>query len=314
MKIGNQWVIVLAAGEGSRLRSLTLDDAGVATPKQYCSLRGDGTFLDATLRRAERLVPRDHIVVVVAAEHARWWRQDLAHLPPHNVVVQPRNRGTCPGLLLPLLAILQRDPGASVLVLPSDHHIADEPRFARSTAAALAAAAGGDAGVTLLGVAADAPLSDYGWIVPADDRTLAPVAAFVEKPAPVEARRLFVQGAAWNTFLFAARGQTLVELIDHCVPGLAADLRSAALLGGDAVSRLYDRLPSVDLSRDVFQRDPSRLSLLKAPTCGWTDLGTPERVAECLTMLPPLPFGARSRPGRVVLSERLRGGPTAASA
>lgn len=55
------------------------------------------------------------------------------------------------------------------------------------------------------------------------------------------------------------------------------------------------------------------LSLLQAPTCGWTDLGTPERVAECLALLPPRPLGARSPVGRVILAELLRGGLTAAS-
>jgi hypothetical protein len=39
---GNTWAIVLAAGEGSRLRSLTTTALGVAIPKQFCSLKGGG--------------------------------------------------------------------------------------------------------------------------------------------------------------------------------------------------------------------------------------------------------------------------------
>jgi mannose-1-phosphate guanylyltransferase len=37
---GNTWAIVLAAGEGSRLHSLTTTESGIAIPKQFCSLHG----------------------------------------------------------------------------------------------------------------------------------------------------------------------------------------------------------------------------------------------------------------------------------
>jgi hypothetical protein len=48
----HRWAVVLAGGEGSRLRPLTRTLAGDARPKQFCSIRGDRPLLDATLRRA----------------------------------------------------------------------------------------------------------------------------------------------------------------------------------------------------------------------------------------------------------------------
>ena len=282
MQVGENWVIVLAAGEGARLSRLTTDTGGQVVPKQFCSLRGGDSFLEATLARAERLVPRARIVVVVAAEHAAWWRSQLGHLPPANVVVQPRNRGTAPGLLLPLLTILGRDPEAAVLVLPSDHHVADEVGFADWLRRALSGVSRGAADIVLVGVEAETPTSDYGWIVSAGTAGIRPVAAFVEKPPTAHAERLLAAGALWNTFIFAARGHALTALAETCRPGLVASLRSAMVLGGESLSRLYDTLPSIDLSRDVLQRAPEHLHVLTAPACGWTDLGTPERVAWCL--------------------------------
>lgn len=286
MQVGENWVIVLAAGQGVRLSQLTTAAGGQVVPKQFCSLRGGDSFLEATLARAERLVPRTRIVVVVAAEHAVWWRSQLGHLPPANVVVQPRNRGTAPGLLLPLLTILGRDPEASVLVLPSDHFVADEAGFAVWLQSALAGVVRGAAAIVLVGVAAEAPTSDYGWIVPAGTAGIRPVVAFVEKPPTAQAERLMANGAVWNTFIFAARGHALTALAETCRPGLVAGLRSAMVLGGESLSRLYDTLPSIDLSREVLQRAPDHLHVLTAPACGWTDLGTPERVARCLAGLP----------------------------
>lgn len=286
MQVGEKWVIVLAAGEGTRLRRLTTDRDGRAIPKQFCSLRGGDSFLEAALARAERLAPRSRIVVVVAAEHAAWWPTQLGHLPPANVVVQPRNRGTAAGLLLPLLTILARDAEASVLVLPSDHHVADEAGFAISLGSAFSGVARGAADIVLIGVAAETPTSDYGWIVPAGRVGIRPVARFVEKPPTAQAEQLMAAGAVWNTFIFAARGHALAGLVEACRPGLVASLRGAMLLGGERLSRLYDTLPSTDFSRDVLQRMPDHLHVLTAPACGWTDLGTPERVARCLGSLP----------------------------
>ena len=108
------YTIILAAGEGTRVRSLTKNADGVCVPKQFSVVDGHRTMLHSTLGRATRLVPNDRVVVVVAEEHRRWWRQDLAELPPENIVVQPLNRGTAIGLLLPFLKVLQRDPLAQV--------------------------------------------------------------------------------------------------------------------------------------------------------------------------------------------------------
>ena len=118
---GNTWALILAAGQGTRLSSLTTTKEGFAVPKQFCSLCGGASLLEETLSRAETVATRSHIVTVVAAEHRRWWEPTLWTLPGENIVVQPQNKGTATGLLLPLLHILRRDPNATVAVLPSDH-------------------------------------------------------------------------------------------------------------------------------------------------------------------------------------------------
>src|SRR5512147_1706981 len=123
---GHTWAIVLAAGDGSRLRSLTTTAVGVAVPKQFCSLRGGPSLLHDAVRRAESIAPAERICTIVAKQHSRWWEDVLKLLPERNVIVQPDNRGTGVGILLPLLRIMMRDPDARVVLLPSDHHVRDE--------------------------------------------------------------------------------------------------------------------------------------------------------------------------------------------
>ena len=125
------WALVLAAGEGSRLRALTTTN-GVAVPKQFCSLHDGPSLLQEALHRAEAVAPRQRICTIVAEQHRRWWQGPLWSLPSQNIIVQPENRGTAAGLLLPLLHIEARDPQARVVVLPSDHYVRDEATLARS--------------------------------------------------------------------------------------------------------------------------------------------------------------------------------------
>ena len=108
-------------------------------PKQFCSLNGGHSLLQASLRRSRMIVPRHRICAIVAVDHEHYWRRTLRSLPDANVIVQPRNRGTANGLLLGVLRILERDPLARIIFLPADHYVLDEQALIGSvrTAAAL---------------------------------------------------------------------------------------------------------------------------------------------------------------------------------
>jgi mannose-1-phosphate guanylyltransferase len=234
------------------------------------------------VNRATRLVPSRRIVAVVAEQHRRWWKKELADLVPKNVVVQPQNKGTAPGLLLPLLAVLDRDPGARILVLPSDHHVADEQRLSSAIARAVQAVDQGEGSLVLLGMVPGETDIEYGWILPAGSGTIVrPVAAFVEKPDLETARSLLPRGALLNSLIFVAAGRTLLELYGRALPDLLSDFedwRHHFENGSAALKNLYSDLPRSDFSRDVLQRHPDDLSVVSASDCGWTDLGTPHRL------------------------------------
>jgi mannose-1-phosphate guanylyltransferase len=287
---GEIWGLVLAAGEGSRLVGLARHADGSAAPKQFCALVGERTLLATTLERAARLVARRRIVVVVAEEHRRFWQEELAGWPRENVVVQPANRGTAAGLLLPLLHIAGRDPDARVAIFPSDHHVADESIFLASVAEALSALERPLDRIVLLGIEPDRPDTGLGWIAPWRDAIGAPrpVARFVEKPAADEARELAAAGALWNSFVLAARLDALLALYVRRQPELLDRMTDVVLARrpernrARALAALYAALPARDFSRHVLAGNEDALAVLAVPPCGWSDLGTPERLAECL--------------------------------
>lgn len=283
----HRWAVVLAGGSGKRLASLAAIANGAAIPKQYCSLLGGRSLLGDALTRAERLVSSDRVVTVVASEHEKYWRRELHEREPGSTIVQPQNRGTGAGVLLPLLAILARDPLAQVTLLPSDHFAADEPSLARALRDAQAAADMAPDRVLVVGVEPEGPEPDYGWILPgAARRGTYAVRRFVEKPDPLAAAELMTAGAVWNSFLIVGSARAFLRLYERRLPSvLDAFVAANGSADPEGTARLYATLPEADFCRDVLAGSEEWLGLRVAPACGWTDLGTPTRVAQCAAWL-----------------------------
>jgi len=311
----NAWALVLAAGEGSRLRALTTTASGVHVPKQFCSLLNGPSLVHEALNRAQSIAPNERVCTIVAAQHRRWWES----LPASNVIVQPENRGTANGILLAFLHIAERDPSAQIVLLPSDHHVQHEPTLTESLRWALTHLRVRPHEVLLLGIEPEEPDSELGYIVPGDrsrDGTFE-VVQFIEKPTRARAHELIDNGALWNAFIVAASVQTLLHLLEGRFPEIVREMREAVRkdlrcpLNAIATAELYERLPGLDFSRDVLGngRD-SNLRVLPVPQCGWSDLGTSKRVVQTLRQLRsrPRPIEASfSMSTHISLAARLEG-------
>ncbi|HEY4370209.1 MAG TPA: sugar phosphate nucleotidyltransferase [Steroidobacteraceae bacterium] len=292
---GKTWALVLAGGEGSRLRALTTQPGERPVPKQFCSLNGGRTLLEDAIARASTITSEAFIYSVVAEQHREWWAVPLAHLPPGNVIAQPRSRGTAVGILYPLLHILARDPDARIVLLPSDHCVRQESVLRQSVQEALSQLARNGGAPTLLGLQPTEADPDFGYILPGElaadgGRT---IRHFVEKPPAGLASQIIARGGLWNTFIIAASGQSLLNLFQVRYPQVVAALHGIVAVQGQTpqdsttLQCLFERLPQLDFSRDILEVCCSALRLACVPACGWSDLGTPQRVADALRRLDP---------------------------
>jgi mannose-1-phosphate guanylyltransferase len=284
----NLWSIVLAGGKGTRLSELAVSPDGRSVPKQYCNVNGGPSLLHHALGRGRAIAGVERTMVVVSADHRCWWSAELFDHPPENVVVQPCNRGTACGLLLPLMQVLARDPGATVVVFPSDHVVSDENTLFGAIAAATRHIRREPDRLVLLGLEPEGPDTGLGWIAPSSVvfPPVRGVVRFVEKPDRERAEELIREGALWNSFIFTMRAEALFALFEWAVPWVTRMFRYAhAETNGEdrseRVCRMYDRLPSVDFSRAVLQQAGRIMRVVAVPPCGWTDIGTPEGIAHC---------------------------------
>jgi mannose-1-phosphate guanylyltransferase len=287
---GNTWALVLAAGEGSRLHSLTRTQSGSPVPKQFCSLwQGPSLFHDALIR-ARAVASNEYICAVVARQHHGWWQGLTGLMPSANIIVQPHNRGTANGILLPLLHILARDPNAQIVILPSDHHVREEAVLAHALWRAVEQLRWRIDETVLLGLEPVESDSELGYIVPGDSdgRGALEVEQFVEKPTLAQAHEIIEHGGLWNAFILASSGQALLSLFRRRMPEIVSEMRAAVqhdLADPDeapATAELYGTLPNIDFSRDILQGQERRLRVLPVAQCGWSDLGTPERIGQVL--------------------------------
>lgn len=307
-KSASLWGIVLAGGEGERLKGFVREQFGSDLPKQFCAFFGRRTMLERTIRRARLLIPSERLVVIGTAHHQPHIFQSLGAERPGTLLLQPANRDTAPGILLPLIHILRKDPRALVAILPSDHFVLPGRRFMRAVAAAATYVIGADTDApVLLAVEPAWPEPEYGWIKPGEAveshnrQTIRWINRFVEKPSREGAEVLMRDGWFWNTMVIVVRASALMTLMRTRLPDLAARFtllqRSLGTVREqDAINDLYRGIPKINFSTSVLAERNAVSLVLPVKNVWWSDWGTKERIldtAMALGLSEPAPFRAR---------------------
>ena len=162
--------IILSGGNGKRLRDFVFRRRADYLPKQYLNIIGKRSMLEHTFQRAEKLIPAQKLLVVIAKEHLQFdeVRHQIAPRPRECIVIQPENKDTGPGILLPLMHLYKRYPDAIVALFPSDHFILEEDLFMQHVDRAFRAVESDGSRIVLLGLEPNEPDPEYGYIVPGE--------------------------------------------------------------------------------------------------------------------------------------------------
>jgi mannose-1-phosphate guanylyltransferase len=273
------YAVIMAGGKGTRFWPRSRQKK----PKQLLNIVGQRSMLQQTVARIGRLLPAENIFVIAGKDHGDEVRNQLAEVPDENIILEPVGRNTAACIGLAALVVQQRDPSAIMVVLPSDHLIADEDRFLGALRAAAAMARRESALITL-GIRPTAPETGYGYLETGEalgmvqNHAFYRVASFYEKPDGQRAKQYLEKGNFyWNSGMFIWRAEVILEALQRHLPILYDDLQKLKPFLGtpeivSEIARIYPDLESISIDYGVMEKADHVLML--PADFGWNDLGT----------------------------------------
>jgi len=273
--------VILCGGSGTRLWPLSREHH----PKPLHALNGERTLLEETALRCRGIAAIGEPLVICNEAHRYMVQQQLARVgaKPKSILLELKGRGTAPALTVAAVhAVTADDP--VLLVLPSDHYIADVPAFQQALERGAALAREGY--IVTFGVPAVSPETGYGYIragKPLSAET-AHVEAFAEKPDAATARAYVDSGRfLWNSGIFTVRASVWLEAISSfrkdifaaCERAYRQGKRDGGFFRLEAVA--FGDCPPDSIDYAVMERIAREPASVQAVVvrleAGWSDVG-----------------------------------------
>ena len=272
--------VILAGGSGTRFWPLSR----VKRPKQFLALVTGESLIAETAARIAPLCGSERTWVVCGRDHAPDVRLALPGLLEGRLIAEPAARNTAPAIGLAAALVHAEDPDATLVILPSDHHIARPDAFRSVLETAAAACQGGD--LLTIGIRPSRAETGYGYLRRGAGRGegVWSVEAFVEKPDAVTANRYLQDSAySWNAGIFVFRADAILDALRRHLPKvhegllqIAAAIPRGAAAAEEAAAQQFPRMPSISIDYGVMEPESHtthRIALVPGDF-GWSDVGS----------------------------------------
>ncbi|MBS0472175.1 MAG: mannose-1-phosphate guanylyltransferase/mannose-6-phosphate isomerase [Proteobacteria bacterium] len=277
MARGRIFPVILSGGSGTRLWPMSR----AALPKQLLPLNGARTMIQDTVLRAQ--LPGAEPPLLLCSEGHRFLvaeQMQQIGVTPKAIVLEPFGRNTAPAAAIAALTVAADNPDGVILLLSSDHVIADEAAFHAAVASALAAAEKGR--IVTFGMTPDAPETGYGYIQRGEAIAGAPgvdaVKRFAEKPDRTTAEGYLASGDYfWNGGMFMFRAEVLLDELRCHEPGLVEACEAAltaAARDHDFIRLAADEFEKANnISIDYAVMEKTDKAAVVPCAIGWSDVG-----------------------------------------
>jgi mannose-1-phosphate guanylyltransferase len=275
--------VILAGGSGTRFWPRSRR----ARAKQVLALDGERSMIQQTVERLKPLAGDDNIWVITNEYLAHEIADQLPGMPAPQIIQEPTARNTAPACGLAAFLIERQNPDAVIGIFPSDHVIADEPRFLKVLQKGIAVAAAGD-NMVVLGIEPTRAETGYGYIETGDytrDDTALHVRRFTEKPNQNRAEEFVAAGNYyWNSGMFLWSARTLANAVREHLPETAPLLEGIAAAYGtpefeEVFHSLYPKCENISVDYAILEPRSAKGEHLSHLYClpaefSWNDLGS----------------------------------------
>ncbi|MGA2569510.1 MAG: mannose-1-phosphate guanylyltransferase [Terracidiphilus sp.] len=275
--------VILAGGSGTRFWPRSRR----AHAKQVLALDGERSMIQQTVERLKPLAAIGKTWVITNDYLAQEIADQLPGLPADQIVREPFARNTAPACGLAAFLIERENPAAVLGVFPSDHVIADEPRFLKALQKGIAVAAAGE-NIVVLGIEPSRAETGYGYIETGDltrDGAALHVRRFIEKPNQNRAEDFVAAGNYyWNSGMFLWSARTLANAVREHLPETAPLLETIAAAWGtpqfyEVFRSVYPKCENISVDYAVLEPRSAKGEHISNLYCipaefNWNDLGS----------------------------------------
>ena len=269
-------VVIMAGGIGSRFWPMSTPEH----PKQFIDVLGCGrTLIQMTADRLLPLCPYENMWVVTSRNYIGIVREQLPGIPEANILAEPEARNTAPCIAYACWKIKARNPGANIVVTPSDALVLDTDEYRRVISLALDFTVS-DGTIVTVGIKPSRPETGYGYILAGKEAApeIFSVRAFKEKPDLATARAYLADGHyLWNAGIFVWNVSTITSALRTYTPGIASlmDMMAPSFYTPEedgTVGRLFPLCEKISIDYAVMEK-ASGIHTIPA-SFGWSDLGS----------------------------------------
>ena len=282
--------VILSGGSGSRLWPLSRQQR----PKQFLPVVDTLTLFQSTLERLRGLDTLEPPLIVCNEDHRFMVAEQLRQLEQKNqgIILEPMGRNTAPAIALAALCLVEREPEASLLILPADHVIRNIKSFHAALKTAQQAAQEGH--LVTLGIVPTSPETGYGYIQASASLSLQEtshslrslsegkvkaIQQFVEKPDASTAENYLKSGNYyWNSGMFLFRADAYLqalaqyqpEILQACQAALSEPRNDGDFIRINAAAFAQ----SPDISIDYAVMEKTTRAAMVPLNAGWNDVGS----------------------------------------
>jgi mannose-1-phosphate guanylyltransferase len=281
-KNSNFYPVILAGGRGTRFWPLSRKKRA----KQLLALDGKHTMIQQTVARLLPLAAPKKFWIITNEDLRPAIMKQLPKLPKAQLLAEPVGRNTAPAIGLAAFLLLRENPDAVIGMFPSDHVIADEPRYRETIERGIAIAAAGE-NIVVLGIRPNRAETGYGYIEAgaAFKGDALRVRRFTEKPDAAKAAEFVAAGNYfWNSGMFLWSARTLARALQEHLPKTAPLLEEIAAAFGTrkfaaTFRKLYPKCENISIDYAVLEPRSAKGEQAGNIFClpadfGWNDLGS----------------------------------------